>query len=480
MAAAAVAGRPESPPLRHQRAQRSRSPSPSRAAAEEIELEAEPEAESSWPPPFLETDESTRVLPTDWTAPPVAPREPDVEIEPEEGETQTVAGAEPETDAEVEPGSTAEQAVPWLIGLVLLLAGMVIVLLALIFAGDGSLGGASPEPSASLAAAVPTASATPEPSVVASTAPSASVAPAPTPTPVPAPVYGPLEMVYQGRAAALAPIYLLLHDFTTEDEAMVLAQDPTIDVRRFAWAPDGTVGAGLLADVLVSIEIGESKRSLGEDLATLTFGPDASTVYAVRVTPDGGDDTATILAVDFASGESSELASVSYVRPQIGSEPALQEAQFTDEGGTIRLYWMHDGSLRLWVLGAGSWTIDPESGEATDLESEQLPTLRDPAGSHVISLEVADDASSTTLHYSNVNGNELEATSAPGLVSHLRWSPNGDRIVFTVGRATSGGGVLQDLFLWDLDSEAAPMQITNTGAAFGAEWRGTMPRWEGA
>jgi hypothetical protein len=447
--------------------------------SEEIELEAgaEADAESGWPPPFLETDESTRVLPTDWTAPPVTPREPEAELEPESGEARTVAGAEPESEAEVEPGSTAEQAVPWLIGLVLLLAGMVIVLLALIFAGDGSLGGASPQPSPSLAAAVPTASATPVPSV-ASSAPSASVAPAPTPTPVPAPVYGPLEMVYQGRAAALAPIYLLLHDFTTGDDAMVLAQDPTIDVRRFAWAPDGTVGAGLLADVLVSIEIGESKRNLGEDLATLTFGPDASTVYAVRVTPDGGDDTATVLAVDFASGESSELASVSYARPQIGSEPALQEAQFTDEGGTIRLFWMHDGSLRLWVLGASTWTIDPESGEASELDDAPLPILRDPEGTHAIVLEVADDASATTLHYRNLNGNELESISAPGLVSHLRWSPNGDRIVFTVGRSASGGGVLQDLFLWDLDSEAPPMQITNTGAAFGAEWRGTMPRWD--
>ena len=63
-------------------------------------------------------------------------------------------------------------------------------------------------------------------------------------------------------------------------------------------------------------------------------------------------------------------------------------------------------------------------------------------------------------------------------MSHVRWAPNGDRIVFTVGRSASGGGVLQDLFLWDLDSEAPAMQITNTGAAFGAEWRGATSRWE--
>ncbi len=123
-------------------------------------------------------------------------------------------------------------------------------------------------------------------------------------------------MVYQGRSAASGqPIYLLVHDFTTEDEEVVLAQDPTIDVRRFAWAPDGTVGAGLLADVLVSIEPGESKRNLGEGLSTVTFGADASMVYAVRVTADGTDDVATVLAIDFASGVSSELASVTYPRP---------------------------------------------------------------------------------------------------------------------------------------------------------------------
>jgi Tol biopolymer transport system component len=88
------------------------------------------------------------------------------------------------------------------------------------------------------------------------------------------------------------------------------------------------------------------------------------------------------------------------------------------------------------------------------------------------------DGDTTTLSYLNASDVELATTTVDGLVSHLRWSPSGDRIVFTVGRSASGGGVLQDLFLWDLDSESSPMQITNTGAAFGATWRGTVPRWE--
>jgi hypothetical protein len=41
--------------------------------------------------------------------------------------------------------------------------------------------------------------------------------------------------------------------------------------------------------------------------------------------------------------------------------------------------------------------------------------------------------------------------------------------------------VLQDLYLWDLGEgeDPDPMRITDTGAAFGAEWRGSQPVWEG-
>ncbi|MCC6618288.1 MAG: hypothetical protein IT341_04515, partial [Chloroflexi bacterium] len=228
------------------------------------------------PPTWSDDADSTRVLPTSWTPPPPPPPMPD-DLEPE-------AGAMP-------AGSTAEQAVPWLIGLVLLLAGMVIVLLALIFAGDGSLG-ARPSPSASLAALLPSTtprpSATPDPTSVP---PSPSAAP--SETPIALPEYGPLEMVYQGRAAALAPIYLLMHDFTTDKDPTVLAQDPNIDVRRFDWAPDGTVGVGVLEDFLVSIEPGAAKRTLAQGVTTVTFGDRTADVYAVRVTRDGGNDVAT-------------------------------------------------------------------------------------------------------------------------------------------------------------------------------------------
>jgi hypothetical protein len=424
--------------------------------------------------------ESTQVLPTSWEPPP-APAEQiraGTSLEPVAGAPRTRLGEpEIELDDELEArASTAEQAVPWLIGFILLLAGMVIVLLALIFAGEESFGaGASPSPSN---AAVVVVTGSPEPSATPAPAtPSATEAatPEPTATPVPLPEYGPLEMVYQGRAAALAPIYLLRHDFTVEEEPATMAQDPALDVRRFAWAPDGTLGAGLLADVLVSIEPGAEKRRLGDGIMTITFGRDASTVYAVRVTQDGGNDVANVLAIDFASGDTTELAAISYPRPSIEAEAALEEAQFADDGGAVRLYWMEDEMLRLWALGAGSWTIDPDDGTVEELDDEDVPKLWSPRDEQRVTVGASEGT--TTLTLVDEEGDTLASTTIEGRVSHLRWSPDGRAVAFTVGRSASGGGVVQNLFLWDLGDEQPPQQLTNTGAAFGAEWLGSIQRW---
>ena len=86
----------------------------------------------------------------------------------------------------------------------------------------------------------------------------------------------------------------------------------------------------------------------------------------------------------------------------------------------------------------------------------------------------------TTIRMVDRSGDRLATTKVTGRVSHLRWSPRGDQVVFTRGRSASGGGVLQDLYLWNLGvgEDPAPMQITNTGAAFGAEWLGSQSRWE--
>jgi len=460
-------------------------PEPAWSAADAWGALAEPEpdvvetAPQHEPEPGAEgVPESTQVFPTSWTPPPPpSPAETSRMLEPVSGDVRTrLATPEPALDEDLEPeASTAEQAVPWLIGFILLLAGMVIVLLALIFAGDQSLSAGLIDPSASasvlpsvLASSVPSRSAAPS----ATAAPSASQAA--SPTPVPAPEYGALEMIYQGRAAALAPIYLLRHDFTTEDEPVTLAQDPSLDVRRFAWARDGTIGAGLLADVLVSIEEGQEKRRLGDGIMTITFGEDASTVYAVRVTEDGANDVATVLAVDFASGDTTELASIDYPRPDIAAEEALAEAQLADDGGAVRLFWMEDGMLRLWALGAGTWEIAPDDGAVTDLE-EALPVLWSPTGDRRVTVE--EDGGTSTITLVDEDDDAVATTTADGLVSHLRWSPGGDRVAFTLGRSTSGGGVLQNLYLWDLGDGESPSQLTSTGAAFGVEWRGTSALW---
>ncbi len=136
---------------------------------------------------------------------------------------------------------------------------------------------------------------------------------------------------------------------------------------------------------------------------------------------------------------------------------------------------MHDGSLRLWALAGGTWQVDPTSGEVTELD-EALPLLWSPDGRHRVTFEVIDGV--TAIALTNHEEGALARTTATGYVSHLRWSPDGERVVFTLGRPTSGGGVLQNLYLWDLGDGVPVMQLTSTGAAFGAEWLGTTARWE--
>ena len=240
---------------------------------------------------------------------------------------------------------------------------MVIVLLALIFAGDASLGGAAggtPSPTAGAIAAAGSDDAQPSPTPRGSEEPSSSASAAPSESAAPVPEYGDLEMVYQGRSTALAPIYLLRRDFSVEGEPAVVAQDDDLNVQRFAWSADGTAGASLYADRLVGIDPGVDVHFMSDGISALTFGDDAKTVYAVRVTADGGNDVASILAVDHKTGDEKQLDRVSYPRPAVEEEAALAEAQFSDDGGSVRLYWMDDDTLRLWILGAGN--VDDRSG----------------------------------------------------------------------------------------------------------------------
>jgi hypothetical protein len=207
----------------------------------------------------------------------------------------------------------------------------------------------------------------------------------------------------------------------------------------------------------------------------VTFGEDGSTVYAVRITEDGADDVATVMAIDFESADTEDLASITYERPDVGAEAALDEARFADDGGAVRLFWTAENRLHLWVLGAGAWAIDPADGTATELDGAPLPVLWSPDGHSRIQLDEEDGTTTLTLRNTNERG--LASTQVDGMVSHVRWSPRSDRVVFTLGRSAAGGGIIQDLFLWDLKDGVDPMQVTSTGAAFGAEWLGTRPLW---
>jgi hypothetical protein len=435
------------------------------------------DADRDWQPEeWRDTSAATQVLPASWSPPRPSTPEELATLQPEAGRIRTSLGGVTDAEDETEESpSTAEQAVPWLIGVILLLAGMVIVLLALIFAGDASLGGGAAGPSGTDDIFAVGASASLPPVETPSPTPLPTVTPVATPSQAAAIDYGDIPIVYQGRSTALAPIYLLRRDFAVEEEPVVLAQDPDLDVRAFAWAPDGTVGAGLYADLLISIEPGTEKRNLADGIVSLTFGDDASTVYAVRITEDAANDVATILAIDYASGEAEELATISYTRPALEEESPLEEARFADDGGAVRLFWMQDDTLYLQSVGAGAWDIDPDSGEVT--ETDAIPVLWSPGGGRRISTTVSDGVTTIGVHDGPAEEPGSQ-TTVEGLVSHVRWAPSGERVTFTVGRSAPGGGVLQDLFLWDLEDGTPPMQMTDSGAAFGGEWLGGTSRWQ--
>jgi Tol biopolymer transport system component len=102
------------------------------------------------------------------------------------------------------------------------------------------------------------------------------------------------------------------------------------------------------------------------------------------------------------------------------------------------------------------------------------PVLWAPDGERRTTIEFADGIS--TIRVLDEQEEEIVSTTITGLVSHLRWSPTGERVVFTLGTSAPNGGVLQDLYLWDLNGQP-PMRLTSTGANFGAEWRGSQPHW---
>ena len=393
-----------------------------------------------------------------------------------EGEASTgFAGAEggwnPRVLGERRRPTTAEQAVPWLIGLLLALAGIVIVLLALIFtAPDELVGGlATPTPLAS----TPSAGPTPSSAATTSIEPTPTPVPSPTPTPSPAPVYGPLEMVYLGRQSGFAPIYVLRRDFTITAAPTVMASAAG-GIEKFAWSSDGRVGVALIAGRAVALTPGQDGRTLAEGIQAITFGWDAETLYAVHIVRDGANDRAEILQLTFADGAATTLATETYPHPEIAAEEPLVEAQFIDNGGTVRIYASADGNLVVWILGAPStYKVDVGSGALTDVAAQ--PVLWSPDGQWRTALD--QNGGSTVIQLFDRSAELQASVTVTGLVSHIRWAGTSNEIVFTLGRAGAGGGVRQDLYVWDLVDGNASAPLTSNGVSFGAEWLGTAPRW---
>ncbi|MDQ3880331.1 MAG: hypothetical protein M3295_04585 [Chloroflexota bacterium] len=373
--------------------------------------------------------------------------------------------------------TTAELAVPWLIGIILFLIGTNIVLLALLFTNESRVGSdGSPTPTGSVSGSTGT--------------PTASVADSPTPSgsepPVGGPItgtpaasaehgaqFGELEMAFLARADPAAPVALMRDDFSNDDPAASVATAGD-GISFHDWAPDGSIGAAVIAGSVVALAPGEDARPLVDNVAQITFGADATTIYGVRVADDGNTETSTIIAIDVESGDEREITSVSYDNPLFGFTGPLDEAQFADDGGAHRLYWLADGFLFLDVFAGPTITIDPADG--TQRPVERRPVLSSPDGSQHIEASAGDNGD-TTLDLLAADGTVTVTTGVTGAVSHLRWSPNGDRVVFTVGTATPEGGVRQDLYVWTLKSNEAPTALTTSGAAFGAEWLGAPESW---
>lgn len=370
--------------------------------------------------------------------------------------------------------TTAEQAVPWLIGIILALTGIVIVLLALIFTSEnGALAGSSPSvvPGIGLAGSgQPTPSATP----LATATPSVSVIPSPSPSAAPAPAFGGLEMVYLGRKTATAPVYLWRRDFSKQGDPKELAVAEQ-GITKVAWAPDGSVGAVIVDGHVVAIDTDGKKRALFDGASEITFGVDASTLYVVQIGQLSGKERAQVFGVNFVDGSTKRLTDLNYPKPQIVRDPPLQEAAFADDGGLVRLYPTADGNLVLWILGAPeSYRIDPLTGVRAAVR--RVPTLASPDGTRRV--EAKASGSSTTLTLYDSADAAKASIKVSGLVSHIRWAPNGSEISFTLGTLGRNGGIVQNLYLWDLVDGKKPMQLTSNGTSFGAEWLGAAQSWQ--
>jgi hypothetical protein len=418
----------------------------------------------AWP----ERDRAAPASPVDEAEPTVVPMPAPAPAEPgtEAGDVET--GWDPKVYGDRRRPTTAEQAVPWLIGLILALSGIVIVLMVLIFTDAN--GGFGPAPSASVSAAA-LASASPTPSLQASQSVLPSTGASPSATP--GPTYGALEMVYVSRPSAFALSQLYRRDFAKSGDPKVIAKSID-DISHYAIAPDGTVETALVAGKLYAVAPGKPLRAVTDGVAATTFGQDASTVYAVKITRSGVNDNATIFTIVFGTGKATQLTMITYKHPVVSEPSGVRAARNFDDGGEYRIFSTTDGNLVLWVDGVGQWRIDPVSGD--DVAVTRAPELWSPDGTRRIA--VTESGEQSTLSLVGQSGAPTSSVFVSGLISHLRWSVSGNQVVFTVARSTPSGGVHQDIYLWDLVNKKTPRQLSTNGSSYGAEFLGARETWQ--
>lgn len=382
------------------------------------------------------------------------------------------SAAEPPWDVKVDGNrrrmTTAEQAIPWLIGLILALSGMVIVLLALIFSSaDGLLpafGSPSPE-----STATPTPRPTPRPTPEPTPETSTSVEPTPSPTPP----FGALEIIFMQRTSPAGPVHLYSHDFANQDSPVPQARDDR-GVDHYAWSPDGAWGLALVDGDMLALIPGSSARDLADGIDSVAFSASPATAYALRATLAGSNDRAELLSVDFASGAVQSLQIWTYPHPTTFQETAVNEAQFADDGGFNRVYVLDDGRLVVWVLGAPAiYLYDPATGSSST--TGRAPILWSPNGLRWIDLAVSGNQTSVILR--GLANEERASIGVSGLVSHMRWSAAGNQVVFTLNIGVTGG-VSQDLYLWNLEDGGGLTRLTQDQRTMGGEFRGVAPRYK--
>src|SRR6185295_3877971 len=101
---------------------------------------------------------------------------------------------------------------------------------------------------------------------------------------------------------------------------------------------------------------------------------DSTTLYGIRIVQNGTSDRAEVLRIEFATGATEIITTITYPHPEIVKDPALKEAQFADNGGIVRLYVTVDGFIEAWILGEPTKTyrIDPADGTYTTEEAQPV------------------------------------------------------------------------------------------------------------